>query len=473
MMVNRFMMTSYMKTLFVLVILFTASLGFCAEGLVGSWEVASIDGDTLVDLSGNGHDLKLHDTSVKEFMGRAFLRTGPRRYASGPALGDGWQSLTLTVVVLQERDPAAWTGIACRDNYGGAAGDVFGILSDPQGNWVGRLTTTDGQVGVIAPIETGWHHLAVTYDGAAVRLYLDGKLAQEKPLTGVIVAEPGTPLVLGGYSNLNGWFTGGIASVQIYERALSAEELAAAWEQWQAEHPQATEFVFAQASDTHITDTKSVEIVNDAVDMINADPRVAFSLWLGDLTQFSTSDEMTLARMALDRLRRPYYTLRGNHDLKDGLYEREFGELNYTFEYGGWKFIMLDSNPGDDTPIDAERMQWLREVLAETDREQPLVLCAHHPLYPNTATHLLAGAADVLALFADHNLKAVLGGHHHGNQEEVIDGVLYTTTACLATTRTNFDGTTLRGYRLFHCTQDSITTEFVPVRDVKPEEVQQ
>ena len=79
----------------------------------------------------------------------------------------------------------------------------------------------------------------------------------------------------------------------------------------------------------------------------------------------------------------------------------------------------------------------------------------------------------MLALFAEHNLKAVLGGHHHGNQEEVIDGVLYTTTACLATTRTNFDGTTLRGYRLFYCTQDSITTEFVPVRDVKPEEVQQ
>jgi len=34
-------------------------------------------------------------------------------------------------------------------------------------------------------------------------------------------------------------------------------------------------------------------------------------------------------------------------------------------------------------------------------------------------------------------------------------------------------GTTQRGYRLFHCTEDAITTEFVPVRDVQPRDVQQ
>ncbi len=405
-------------------------------------------------------------------MGRSFLRTGPQRYAVAPALGDGWEAMTLAIVVLQENDRGAYAGIACRDNYGGPTGDVFGILTDPQGNWTGRVATVAGQAGPTAPIETGWHHLALSYDGATARLYVDGEPAQEKPLTGALVSEPDTPLVIGGYSNLNGWYAGGVASVQVHDRALSADELAAAWADWQQAQPTVTAFTFAQAADTHITDTKSVEIVNDGVDMINADARVAFSLWLGDLTQFSKSDEMALARMALDRLRRPWHTLRGNHDLQGGLYEREFGELSYTLEYGGWKFIMLDSNPGDATPIDAERLQWVRDVLTVTDPAQPLVLCTHHPLYPNTATHLLAGAADVIALFADHNLKAVLGAHHHGNQEEVIDGVLHTTTACLATTRTNFDGTTQRGYRLFHCTEDAIATEFVPVRDVKPEEVQ-
>ncbi len=454
-----------------LALLLAASWALAQDGPVASWDVASIEGETLGDASGNGNDLALHGAAAGEFMGRVFLRTGRDCYAVGPALGDGWEALTLAVVVLQESDPGAYAGIACRDNYGGPAGDVFGLLTDPQGKWTARVATAAGQASLSAPIEVGWHQLALTYDGATVRLFVDGEPAAERALSGALVSEPETPLAIGAYSNANGWFTGGVASVQLFDRALSPEELAATWAAWQAAHPEATEFTFAQAGDTHITDTKSVEIVNDAVDMINADPRIAFSLWLGDLTQSSTADEMALARMALDRLRRPRYVLRGNHDQTGGFYEREFGELNYVFEYAGWKFIMLDSNPGDATPIDEERMAWLREVLAATDPAQPLVLCTHHPLYPNTASYLLAGAADVIALFAGHNLKAVLGAHYHANQEEVIDGVLYTTTACLATTRRNFDGSTQRGYRLFHCTEDAITTEFVPVRDVRPEDV--
>ena len=293
-----------------------------------------------------------------------------------------------------------------------------------------------------------------------------------RPVSGRLLTEPETPLVIGAYSNLHGWYSGGVAFAELHSRALSGEEVARQWEQWQAANPLSTAFSFAQGSDIHVTDTKSVEIVNDAVDMINADMRVAFSLWLGDLVQDSSADAMALARMALERLERPRHALRGNHDQRDDHYQREFGELNYVFEHAGWKFIMLDSNPGDRTPIDEERMQWLREVLAETAPEQPLVLCTHHPLYPNSAKYLMAGAEDVIALFGGHNLKAAISGHYHANQEEVVDGVLYTTTVCLATTRTNHDGTTERGYRLFHCTEDEITTEFVFVREVQPGEVQ-
>jgi hypothetical protein len=53
-----------------------------------------------------------------------------------------------------------------------------------------------------------------------------------------------------------------------------------------------------------------------------------------------------------------------------------------------------------------------------------------------------------------------------------VEGVLFTNTSCLATTRGNFDGTTMRGYRVFYCGEDTIDTQFVPVRDVKPEDVQ-
>jgi len=438
--------------------------------LVAAWDAAQVTGGVISDHSGHGHDLTLVSATSAQFMGRSFLRFGRDGYAEGPPLGDGWPALTVLVVVLQERDEGAHGGIICRDQYGGSAGDVFAILTDPQGNWVGRVCTTGGQASLAAPLRSGWHQLALTYDGATARLYVNAQCVQEQPLTGALVSEPGTPLVLGAYSNRKGPYSGGVACAELHQRALAAEELSQAWERWQQEHPLAQEFSFAQASDLHVTDTRSVEIVNDAVDMINSDERVAFSLWLGDLTQSSRPDEMSLARMALNRLRRPRYTLRGNHDLKDDVYQREFGQLNYVFEFGGWKFIMLDTNPGDRTPLDATRMDWLRQVLAQTDPAQPLVLCAHHPLIPEFPFSL-AGAEQVRALFAGHNLKAVLGAHFHANAEKTADGILYTLTACLSSTRTNHDGSTARGYRLFHCTADSITTEFVLVRDLKPEEV--
>ena len=461
-------------TVLALTLLITALLATAvasADGPVAAWDLAQVEDGWISDTSGNDHALEVVGATVEEAMGRRLLQTGPNSYAIGPTIGDGWEALTLVAVVLQARPATTYAGIVARDDYGGPDGDVFGILTDPRGNWTGRVYTDEGNAAVSAPAELGWHHLALTYDGTAARLYVDGELAEEQAVTGSLLVEPETPLAVGVYSNLNGWYDGGVAHAEIHDRALSGEELSAHYADWQERNPLSRSFTFAQASDTHVTDTKSVEIVNDGVDMINADRRVAFSLWLGDLVQHSTADSMALARMALERLERPWYALRGNHDRAGDHYQREFGELNYVFEYAGWTFIMLDSNPGDNTPIDEERMQWLRDVLAETDRETPLVLCTHHPLYPNSARYLLAGAEDVIALFDEHNLKAVLAGHYHANQEEVVDGVLYTTTVCLATTRTNHDGTTPRGYRLFDCDEDGITTEFVEVRDIQPEDV--
>jgi len=139
-------------------------------GPAASWDLSAATGALAADATGKGNDLQLTGVRPEQFMGRSFLRFGSRRYAQGPALGDGWQSLTLVAVVLQESDTGAYAGIICRDNYGGATGDVYGILTDPQGRWAGRLTTAAGQAGLSAPIRTGWHQLALTWDGTTARL---------------------------------------------------------------------------------------------------------------------------------------------------------------------------------------------------------------------------------------------------------------------------------------------------------------
>ncbi len=233
----------------------------------------------------------------------------------------------------------------------------------------------------------------------------------------------------------------------------------------------AEDFWFAAVADTHVRDEASAEIVVDAIEMIDADERIAMSIWLGDITDRSTEQEFILSNQILETCEKPWHPLRGNHDDKEGLYEQYFGPINYRFEHGGWVFLIMDSNGPKDTIVTDETMAWLREQVQATDPASPVVLCCHHPLILGGIVPL-AGAPDILKLLEGHNLKAVLAGHLHTNQVHTVDGVLHTVNACCATTRKNIDGDPRRGYRLFHCSDGEITTEFVTVREI-PEERQQ
>jgi len=230
----------------------------------------------------------------------------------------------------------------------------------------------------------------------------------------------------------------------------------------------AEDFWFAAVADTHMRDEPACEIVRDAVDMINADERIEMSLVLGDITDRSTEPEFVLSKQVLEGLERPWHPLRGNHDLKDGLFEQYFGPINRRVDYGGWVFLLFDSNGPKETMVTEGTMAWLREQVAAIDPQTPIVLAAHHPMILGGLIPL-AGAPEILALFDGHNLKAVLAGHLHANQEHLRRGVLFTVNNCCATTRGNVTHDPVRGYRLFHAKDGELTTEFVTVREI-PEE---
>jgi len=73
------------------------------------------------------------------------------------------------------------------------------------------------------PVNT-WTHLATTYDGANLRLYVNGTQAATTALTGAKAVSTG-PLKIGGNALWSEWFAGLIDDVRIYDRALSATEI--------------------------------------------------------------------------------------------------------------------------------------------------------------------------------------------------------------------------------------------------------
>jgi chitodextrinase len=71
-----------------------------------------------------------------------------------------------------------------------------------------------------------WTHLATTYDGTTLRLYVNGRLEAQQGVSGSMSASTG-PLRLGGDSIFAEWFEGLIDDVRIYNRPLDPSEIEA------------------------------------------------------------------------------------------------------------------------------------------------------------------------------------------------------------------------------------------------------
>ena len=227
---------------------------------------------------------------------------------------------------------------------------------------------------------------------------------------------------------------------------------------------------FAVIGDIHVLDAKSTGIVNKAMGIINSNADVRFTVMCGDLATDGNLSELNLAKGSLDRLERPYFAIPGNHDVcmkaKDiyANYRKNFDEANWHAENESWLFMGIDSTNEDksDVTIRPDQIEWIQKQLKKTNEKRPIALFSHHPFNPSTK-YRVQNADEVLGLFSGHNLKLVAAGHFHGNQEESKDGILFTTTACCSSTRDNHDGTTSKGYRLFHLDGETVTTEYVEV----------
>jgi len=125
------------------------------------------------------------------------------------------------------------------DNYalirkdGECANRQYMLTASPAGTFRAHLGIQSGGYNYvdssIFPQEKTWYHLAETYDGTNLCLYINGVLDSSTNLTGQIVTTS-EPLCIGGTAP-NGcreYFTGGlIDEPAVYNRALSATEIGA------------------------------------------------------------------------------------------------------------------------------------------------------------------------------------------------------------------------------------------------------
>ena len=134
---------------------------------------------------------------------------------AGAAPNDGWRT-----VILKERGP---NGLA----YALYGNDGNSNPSRPAG-YINSGFDKEATAAPALPVGV-WSHIAVTYDNTAIKLYVNGALRNTFTTTGAISASTG-PLQIGGNNvfSLPGteFFAGLIDEVRVYNRALSAAEIA-------------------------------------------------------------------------------------------------------------------------------------------------------------------------------------------------------------------------------------------------------
>jgi hypothetical protein len=167
-----------------------------------------------------------------------FVATGSNYSAKGD---DASLRLTKFTVAAWFKTTKDYSGNAYIVNKGGTGSDSvgqnlnYGLYLDSEGRVkAGFETQNSTDYIVISPSSYNdglWHYAVVTYDGYSLKLYVDGMEARSKSTSGAVPDNTGNQsLRIGANSlKLNGYFTGSIDEVTVWNRALTAVEVTDAY----------------------------------------------------------------------------------------------------------------------------------------------------------------------------------------------------------------------------------------------------
>lgn len=197
----------------------------------------------------------------------------------------------------------------------------------------------------------------------------------------------------------------------------------------------ANDFYFVQLSDSHwgyqgAANPDAANTLKKAVAAVNALPsQPDFVIFTGDLTHSTDDPQERRKRLAgfrdiVRELRvKDVHFIPGEHDAsldQGAAFQEFFGPTHYAFDHRGIHFITLDNVSDPGASIGAAQLAWLKADLAGQDKDAPIVLFTHRPLFdlaPQWDWATRDGAQAIELLMPYRNLTVFYGHihqeHHH------------------------------------------------------------
>ena len=196
--------------------------------LVAAYAFSEGSGTAVADLSGHGNTGSIQNatwtTAGKYGRALSFNGTNALVTISDAASLRLTTGMTLEAWVNPSSPSTSWRDVIYKadDNYYLDASSTYPGGVPAIGIVIDRTHTE--AAGTAALPQNTWTHLAATYDGATLRLYVNGTPVSSQPATGSIVTSA-NPLQIGG-DDLNGqFFAGAIDEVRVYDVAVSPSQI--------------------------------------------------------------------------------------------------------------------------------------------------------------------------------------------------------------------------------------------------------
>ncbi len=228
---------------FLVLSIFALAASGCDPQAVARWSLDEGTGQEVADVSTYTHDGHRGQVADPDNRDPAWIADG----ACGAAQSFNGTQLTIAEAtealepenvtvearVRADTAPGAYTYIAAK-GFKPCKYASYALYTGPERGVNFYVTTANGNftLSPTAPItiwDGEWHHVAGTYDGSSVRLYVDGvEVGSGTPKTGAIDYDLGArdEVRIGAFSPICYGFVGDIDEVTIYDYAMNALEVA-------------------------------------------------------------------------------------------------------------------------------------------------------------------------------------------------------------------------------------------------------
>lgn len=145
----------------------------------------------------------------------------------------------------------------------------------------------------------------------------------------------------------------------------------------------------------------------------------AFLVHMGDITETGAPAEYDIYDTFACSLPFPVLNTLGNHESRwqdryGRIFQDRYGSKSYSFNYGGWHFVVLDTSyPGQTYgTIDPATLAWLERDLEALPPDRPVAVFAHHPLLYEARKFQDADDA-LLPILEKYPVQVLFCGHGH------------------------------------------------------------